>query len=142
MGKNYILNTAYEYSNQHIIVHKCIPSPNGKQWDLLFVQANIFWYAILICPLLLFFHFVERDEQKEHIDTSLQCSAGDETINKPQKGKTNLPIAPRPWLPNTSSCMLSFSTASHTASLGSPTSVTVSADICSNTVEEYYHYCI
>ena len=44
---------------------------------------------------------------------------------------TNLFIAPRPWLPNTSNWMLSFSTASYIATLGSPTSVTVSATIYS-----------
>lgn len=42
-----------------------------------------------------------------------------------------LSMAPRPWLPNTSNSTLSLSTASHITTLGSPTSVIVSAKISS-----------
>lgn len=47
---------------------------------------------------------------------------------------TDLLIAPRLWLPKTSSWTFSFSTSSQMTSLGSPTSVSVSASTCSSTL--------
>ena len=51
-------------------------------------------------------------------------------LNKDSNSGTYLPKAPRPWLPRTRNWMFNFSTALHIASLGSPTSVIVSATIC------------